>query len=114
MPIVGHVNQVLVAKGEPAAVDVPDRLDARLGHQRAPPRHVHGAAGVNLVADLVEAGVIDEDDVDAVSAEVVIFNLNLGSHHVELLAGARGVALVVVVVHGDDGHDAVATTHERL
>ena len=114
VPIVGYVNQVLVAKGEPAAVDVPDRLDARLGHQRAPPRHVHGAAGVNLVADLVEAGVIDEDDVDAVPAEVVIFHLNLSSHHVELLAGARGVALVVVVVHGDDGHDAVATTHERL
>ena len=95
-------------------MDVPDRLDARLGHRRAPPRHVHGTAGVNLVADLVEAGVIDEDDVDAVSAEMIIFNLNLGSHHVELLAGARGVALIVVVVHGDDGHDAVATTHERL
>ena len=57
--------------------------------------------------------MVNEYDVNAVPVQVVVLNLNLGSHHVELLASA-GVALVVVVVHGDDGHDAVTTTHERL
>lgn len=72
VPVVGDVGEVLVAVGVAAAGDDPDGLDGGLAEEGAAEGELLTVPAVDLVLVVVEAGVIDEDEVDAVDVLVVV------------------------------------------
>lgn len=107
-------HQVVRAEREASARDVPHRLDRGLREQRPAPRHPHRPPAVDGAHVLVKRGVGDEDEIDAVAIVVEVIDVLHLAADVQVDRAARGAALVVVVVHRDDGHDAMPACHERL
>lgn len=107
-------HQVVRAEREASARDVPHRLDRGLREQRPAPRHPHRPPAVDGAHVLVKRGMGDEDEIDAVAIVVEVIDVLHLAADVQVDRPARGAALVVVVVHRDDGHDAMPACHERL
>lgn len=80
------------------------------------PRHVTPIVppAVDGAHVLVKRGMGDEDEIDAVAIVVEVIDVLHLAADVQVDRAARGAALVVVVVHRDDGHDAMPACHERL
>mmetsp|Transcript_22648 Transcript_22648/g.73632 ORF Transcript_22648/g.73632 Transcript_22648/m.73632 type:complete len:588 (+) Transcript_22648:108-1871(+) len=114
MPIIGDVDEALVAERVSSARDVPHSLDGGLAQERSAPEHIHRAPAVNLFPDVAEARMVHKDDVHAVVKMMVVLHLHVFAAHVQGYTRPWLIALVVMEVHRNHAHHAMAAPDESL